>query len=329
MLWSANAVYERQDFETEAQLEEAILEVAQPLFGPDRVYVDVKRRIGKAGGVRNIPDGYLLDLTSRREPKLYLVENELSSHEPLRHIAVQILEFSLSFESTPLRVKDILKSALQENSGDWERCERYAKQSGHENVDYLLERMIYPDDAFNALVIIDEVSEELERALVRRFGFPVEIITLERFVDAQGSRVYRFDPFLHDLEPEDGKPGLTRIDPAEIDTIVVPARDEGFEEVFLGEERWYKIRIHSSMIPKIKYIAGYRVAPTSAITHYAEVRSIERWEDSNKYVVNFVGPATEIGPIAMVSGGRVRPPQGQRYSSLARLQSAKSLDEAF
>jgi hypothetical protein len=47
LLWSASTVYERQDFETEAQLEEAILEVANPLFGPDRVYVDVKRRLGR------------------------------------------------------------------------------------------------------------------------------------------------------------------------------------------------------------------------------------------------------------------------------------------
>jgi hypothetical protein len=247
----------------------------------------------------------------------------------LRHIAVQILQFSLSFESTPLRVKDILKSALQEIPDDWQRCERYAKANGFDNVDYLLERMINPDNAFNALVIIDEVSDELERALVSRFGFPVEIITLERFADAQGSRVYRFEPFLHDLGTDGPAPGTTQIDPAEIDTIVVPARDEGFVDVFLGEHRWYKIRIHSGMIPKIKFIAGYRVAPTSAITHYAEVKSIERWEDTNKYVVNFSGPAAEIGPIEMVSGGRVRPPQGQRYTSLTRLQAAKSLDDAF
>ena len=39
--------------------------------------------------------------------------------------------------------------------------------------------------------------------------------------------------------------------------------------------------------------------------------------------------AAEIGPIAMVSGGRVRPPQGQRYTSFARLQAATTLDEAF
>jgi hypothetical protein len=38
--------------------------------------------------------------------------------------------------------------------------------------------------------------------------------------------------------------------------IVVPANEEGFQEVFLGQDCWYEIRISSSMIEKIKYIAG-------------------------------------------------------------------------
>jgi len=56
----------------------------------------------------------------------------------------------------------------------------------------------------------------------------------------------------------------------------------GFKEVFLGENRWYAIRIHSSMIDKIKYIVVYQVAPISDITHYAELKEIKQWQDSNK-----------------------------------------------
>jgi hypothetical protein len=43
------------------------------------------------------------------------------------------------------------------------------------------------------------------------------------------------------------------------------------------------------MISRIRYIAGYQVAPVSAITHLAEVSDIQPWEKSNKYVVNFKG----------------------------------------
>jgi hypothetical protein len=72
---------------------------------------DVKRKIGKKGDQRNIPDGYLIDLNGRK-PGLYVVENELASHDPLRHIAVQLLEFSLSFASERRTIKTILLDAL-------------------------------------------------------------------------------------------------------------------------------------------------------------------------------------------------------------------------
>lgn len=116
---------------------------------------------------------------------------------------------------------------------------------------------------------------------------------------------------------------------SEVDTVVVPARKDGFAETFIGENRWHAVRIHSSMIPHIKYIAAYRVAPTSAITHWAPVRSIERWKETRKVVVNFAGSAQEIGPIPLAGGGRVKAPQSLRYTTFERLKDAKTLDDVF
>ena len=122
---------------------------------------------------------------------------------------------------------------------------------------------------------------------------------------------------------------LPALDPAEIDAKIVSTQNDGLQEVFIGEKRWYQIRMHSSIIPRIKHIAAYRVAPTSAITHVAEVASIKPWPNSNKYVLNFVGHAREIGPLKLVTNGAVRAPQGSRYTSLSRLEVASNLDEAF
>jgi hypothetical protein len=334
VLWTVGKTFEDDPFELEKDLEDAILQVSASLFGRNRIYLDAKRRIGSRGRTRNIPDGYLLDLASVRQPKLYVVENELAKHEPLRHIAVQILEFSLSFEATPHLVKDIVKEALRLQPEALSQCDEYATKHGFENVDYLLERMIFGSDKFNALVVIDELDADLETVLISRFKFPVEILVLERFRGSDGQRVFRFEPFLSDLVASESTEILTgeesvRIDPAELDTIVVPARDEGFKEVFIGENRWYKIRMHTSVIPRIKYIAAYRVAPESAITHIAPVASIDQWPDSNKYVINFAEPAKPIGPIRLVNGGRVKPPQAPRYTSMAMLQTAENLDGAF
>src|SRR2546430_1525479 len=100
MLWTPTQQFHLWHFEKETELEAAIAQVKTVLFGESRIYLDVKKLIGERGRTQNIPDGYLLDLSSRNRPVLYLVEVELAKHDPLRHIAQQLLNFSLSFKST-------------------------------------------------------------------------------------------------------------------------------------------------------------------------------------------------------------------------------------
>ncbi|HTS10415.1 MAG TPA: hypothetical protein VMP68_32930 [Candidatus Eisenbacteria bacterium] len=334
MIWTSNSAYQRVGYASETDLESAIIEVAPELFGAGRIYLNVKKKIGLKGGLRNVPDGYLLDLAGRK-PQLYVVENELASHEPLRHIAVQILEFSLSFETDQRAVKAILFEALQSHPDAKGQSERYAASHGFRNLDHMLEHLVY-EAPFAALVIIDELPDNLESVLAKRFQFGVEVLELARFENQRGERLYHFEPFLADLQEQtetntdatEATPHR-RLDVTDLDTVVVPAREDGFREVFLGENRWYAIRIHGTMRPQIKYIAGYQVAPVSAITHIAPVSSIEPWKDTNKFVVNFSEPAREMGPIPLVKGGRVRALQNLRYSMRERLSSAKTLDDIW
>ena len=107
---------------------------------------------------------------------------------------------------------------------------------------------------------------------------------------------------------------------------MVPTHKEGFQRVFLGENSWFAIRISGGMLERIKYIASYRVAPISAVTHYAKVLRIEPYGDGGKYKVVFSGPAIALDvPLknAGVKGGL----QGPRYTSLAKLLSAKKFDD--
>lgn len=111
------------------------------------------------------------------------------------------------------------------------------------------------------------------------------------------------------------------------DTVVVPAQEDGFKEVFLGEDCWYAIRIGGGKLNDIKYIAAYQTAPFSAITHYAEVESIQAYGDGGKYQLNFKKPAKEIGPIELDKKGLA--PQSPRYTSIEKLLSAKKLSDIF
>ena len=149
-------------------------------------------------------------------------------------------------------------------------------------LDYLVS-----ETPFAALVIIDEVPDNLEKILLTRFKFGVEVLELSYYKCSDGRKYYRFEPFLADINadlqqtpPHDKQEELISQD--DIDTVVVPAREDGFQDVFLKENRWYSVRIHGTMRPQIKYIAVYQVAPQSAITYVAPVSSIEPWDETQE-----------------------------------------------
>ena len=334
MLWTKSQQFYSWPYDKEAEIEAAIADIQRDLLGDSRVYLDAKKLIGQPGKTQNIPDGYVLDLSSKTKPVLYLVEVELARHDPLRHIAQQLLNFSLSFKSTPQKMKTILRDALQQSPDGLAKCEQYAHANGFSNIDYLLERMIYRDDAFNALVIIDDLQDELEKILRHSLRFPVETLVVERYKSVSGEVIFQFEPFFYDLSVQNATKAADSgntpaLDPSEIDTIVVPAQEEGFHDTFLTENMWRAVRIHASMIPKIRHIAVYQVAPQSAITYLADVDRIEPWQDGGKYALYFKAPARPITPLKLVPGGKVSAPQNLRYTSLAKLEKAKSLDDVF
>jgi hypothetical protein len=108
------------------------------------------------------------------------------------------------------------------------------------------------------------------------------------------------------------------------DTIIVPARKEGFEKVFLGEDCWYAIRISGGMLDQIKYVAVYQTQPVSAITHFATVSRIEPYGEEGKYKLIFSEKAKPIGPIPYGDAPSAMM-QAPRYTSYAKLLKAKKL----
>ena len=155
-------------------------------------------------------------------------------------------------------------------------------------------------------------------------GFLKEIL---RILPLVGLRVFEFiQPVATPMAKTADHPHKTPSNKP--DTLIVPAKPEGFEEVFLGEDCWYAIRISGGMLDKIKYIAGYQSQPISAITHYARVDRIEPYGDSGKYKVIFSEKAQAIQPIPFdnVPGGSM---QSSRYTTIGRLKTSKKLSDLF
>lgn len=104
--------------------------------------------------------------------------------------------------------------------------------------------------------------------------------------------------------------------------LIVPANEEGFESVFMAKHQWYSIQIAQYRIPEIEYIAAYRNAPHSCITHYAKVKEIEPYNDG-KLIINFEGPPVQL-PNAITLGDRKGIRRGM-YTSLEKLMKAETL----
>ena len=112
------------------------------------------------------------------------------------------------------------------------------------------------------------------------------------------------------------------------DTVVVPAQQEGFEQVFLGEDCWYAIRIAGGMLDRIKYVAAYQTHPVSAVTHCATVSRIEPYGESGKYKLVFSEKAKPVGPIVL-GAAATGSMQAPRYTTFYKLMKAKTLEELF
>lgn len=116
---------------------------------------------------------------------------------------------------------------------------------------------------------------------------------------------------------------------SEEDMIIVPARKEGFEQVFLGEHCWYAIRFNPKRTPYVKHIAAYQIRPISAVTHYAKVTSIKPYKKTGKYIVYFEKPRKLRQPIGLkkTKTARVKNVQGPVFTTRKAFKSARTLDD--
>lgn len=318
----SGTVYTQYVYSKEADFEKMIVENSDKIFGSTGIYFDIKKLIGTPKKGATIPDGYFLDLTFHNDPRLYLVEVELNSHDVYGHIGEQILRFGISTETDKYKIKNCLLTEVNKDDLKNQKLATYFSKSKYDNINELLDKVIF-DNKPAAIIVIDEATDELYNVMAQ-LTMSTEVIEAQTYVCGD-KKLHRFSPFkdevITDLSPD--------IDADELDTIVVPAREDGFNEEFLKNNRWFAIRISSAMIDKIKYIAAYQVAPVSGITHIAEVDRIEKYKDTNKYIVFFKNETTK--KISKISLGKKKgmAPQAPRYSSHETILTAKTLDDLW
>jgi len=295
-------IFTLYEYSKENDFEGDVIKHSKEIFGPKSLYIDIKKRIRK-DNIITIPDGYLLDFSFETDPRLYIIENELVTHDPYKHIGEQLLKFAVSYKASGLRIKKFLVNKIREDSKMKKEVEIGFSKAGYGNIDAFLEDLIFEKEV-SAIIIIDEITPDLEN-VVNQLAMKIDLLEFQTFVSS-GERIRKFTPFQEEIRD------ITE--------------GEGFNEVFLGKYQWYAIRISSSMVDRIKYIAGYQTAPVSAITHHAEVSKIEKYKDTGKYIVYFKEPAKKIGPIKLTTGKSGTAPQAPRYTTYEKLNIKKVIN---
>lgn len=323
---NGNDIFYLKEYQLEKDFERDVVANHRHIFGCDTVYIDIKKKIGDS--IVTIPDGYLLDFTFVKNPRLYIIENELGIHDAYRHIGSQLLKFAVSYKSSGRKIKQFILDYLAQSAEYSAFVESKIVQMGYRNIDALLECLIF-EKPVAAIVIIDNSSAELENVL-SQLTMNTDIIEFKAFENRDGNRLYKFIPFNNEIKEIVATNNVPQnVSEEDVDTIVVPAQEEGFQTAFIDSNAWWQIRISVSMLDKIKYIAAYRTAPISAITHVAEVDRIEKYKDTNKYILYFKGSAKEIPHIELDKNRKGIAPQASRYTNYEKLMSAKCLSEVF
>lgn len=130
---TGETLYHPYQFTKEADFEARVIELADRIFGEQTIYLDIKKKL-KASEFSIIPDGFLIDMTIPTSPKLYLIENEIVSHDPFKHIGIQLLKFSINFDGSQTQIRNILMKCILENSNMRERLNRGCQMSDARNI---------------------------------------------------------------------------------------------------------------------------------------------------------------------------------------------------
>ena len=312
-------------FKDEEELECVVVKNPKVIFGEKTIYFDLKKGIkAHKEGILTIPDGYLLSFMSGF-PKLYVVENELSTHDIYNHIGMHFLKYNSSFsEGSKIKVKNYLLEYIKSHPEIHKKIKELIEGSEFSNASEVLDKIIFEED-YGFLVVIDEISEELNLVLK---SFNPEVIELKKFVAENDTNnvIYLFDGFQEAVKESLGK-SVRKI--SDVDTIVCPAQTEGFKEVFLRQSKWYAIRISPTMIPQIKFIAIYESQPVSAIRYVGEVANIRPYENTGKYEVIIKNIQKLPQEIKLTKQDMNKVPYAPKYSRMDLIKKAKTIGDVF
>ncbi len=322
--------YKLIDFDTESDLEKAVIENKSLLFGQESIYLNIKKSIGDRKRYHSgIADAFLIDFGSFTNPQLYIVENELSSHDLYAHINEQIARFAGSATSSSSQIRQMLLNVIHSSPEIKKEIENKIKNTIFKNIEDLM-IFLTEKSEIKIVIVINEITNDLNLAL-KIFRNPPDVVLLQRY-QSNNNVLYYYEPMREELEDLQGK-NQAKDKPKksvdqEFDTIVCAALPDGFKRAYQEANAWWEIRLSQEAREKIRYLAIYEKSPKACIEHVAEVERIEPYKDSGKYIVYLKNKRT-IKSIPLDKDKNGAAPQSPRYTTFEKLQNAKVISELW
>ncbi len=163
-------------FDSEEELERVVVENAEYLFGPASIYFP-KSLIATRDGTGTIPDGYVLDLSSR---VWYIVEAEISRHSVWSHIAPQVAKQIIA-ASNPISKQSLVDIAADRVRNDMDLQERFNDEGIHAiDIRRVLAEILAKEPII--AMPIDAVKDDL-REWAATLRIPVKLWIVRKYVE--------------------------------------------------------------------------------------------------------------------------------------------------
>ncbi|HVA97315.1 MAG TPA: hypothetical protein VNG53_00355 [Bacteroidia bacterium] len=198
-LFTNNKVYSQFQFDKEAEFEREIVLSSKLFFGTNSIYIDAKRKIETKNIGNSIPDGFLFDLTDKKNPEFYIVEVELAKHDFYNHIFPQITKF-FGFYKNPKSQNDLVEKIFSFINNDNELKKEFKKYLGEMEIYKFIKDTI--ERSQNILLIIDGEKKELPEIMETysdTWGKMVKLILIKKFFN-NGNIIYTMHPDFENIE---------------------------------------------------------------------------------------------------------------------------------
>lgn len=198
-LFSNNKTFHQFQFSLEADFEKEVVLNSKQFFGTNSIYIDAKRKIQTKSIGNSIPDGFLFDLSDKKNPEFYIVEVELAKHDFYSHIFPQITKF-FGFYKNFKSQNELVEKIFQFINTDEDLKKEFKKYLGENEIYKFIKDTL--DRSQNVLLIIDGEKKELPEIIDTysdTWGKMLKLIQIKKYTN-NGETIYTMHPEFENLE---------------------------------------------------------------------------------------------------------------------------------